>query len=222
VIPISSHPAARLKEAEAEYLLYTDKVVRIGRSIKSDLVVDDLKVSRNHALIEWDGASFTLRDLGSSNGSYINGKRLSDLPQKLQDGDQIVIYKKVFTFEQIQVEGSDVPAAQLDASSTLDCIYLGPRLLVLAGPDASQEFVLWGDRVTIGRSSRNATWEIRLADRAVSRPHCCLQREDETYTLIDLRSANGTLLNGLMISAPVVLKSGDEITLGDTRLVFQS
>jgi hypothetical protein len=52
----------------------------------------------------------------------------------------------------------------------------GPRLVVSAGPDQGQVFPLWGEVITTGRTSRDATWEIRLTDRAVSRPHARLER----------------------------------------------
>ena len=213
-------PIARIKHEDGECLLYAGKSARIGRSSESDLVINDPKVSRNHALVEWDGSGFTIRDLGSSNGTAVGGRQLQDAPCRLKDGDQITIHTQTLIFEIIHVgvtaplldpclEGSEPPGSPK-----------GPRLLVRAGPDTGQEYILWGDRVTLGRASREASWEIRLSDRAVSRPHACVQREGESFQLIDLGSANGTLLNGLALNAPTTLTHGDIILLGETELVF--
>lgn len=48
----------------------------VGRSRRSDLVVDEPEVSAKHALLRWTGSSWFVRDLGSRNGTFVNGKRL--------------------------------------------------------------------------------------------------------------------------------------------------
>ncbi len=96
----------------------------------------------------------------------------------------------------------------------------GPYLVVSAGPDRGEIFPLWGERTTIGRASREATWEVRLTDRAVSRPHAQLDRMEGGYLLLDLNSANGTQLNGTAVDHPLTLHNGDVIIVGETRLVF--
>lgn len=96
----------------------------------------------------------------------------------------------------------------------------GPFLLVSAGPDRGERYPLWGEQTTIGRASREATWEVRLTDRAVSRPHARILRGAAGYLLQDLNSANGTQLNGVQVGEPVLLRHGDEILLGETRLTF--
>lgn len=65
--------------------------VRIGReAIGNDLVLDDASVSRHHALISSAGDGFQIEDLGSSNGTFLNGMRL-DRPLKLSAGDQLKV-----------------------------------------------------------------------------------------------------------------------------------
>lgn len=96
----------------------------------------------------------------------------------------------------------------------------GPYLVVSAGPDRGEIFPLWGERTTIGRASRDATWEVRLTDRAVSRPHAQLERTESGYLLLDLNSANGTQLNDVPVEHPLSLHNGDVISVGETRLVF--
>ena len=53
-------------------------LVSIGRDPSNDLVLPDAMVSRRHAVIEYRGSQYFLRDCNSSNGSLINGDRISE------------------------------------------------------------------------------------------------------------------------------------------------
>jgi hypothetical protein len=71
----------------------------------------------------------------------------------------------------------------------------------------------------IGRSSDN---DILLNDPAVSRNHAQIREGHGHFTLSDMDSRTGTLLNGKKLTQPFVLQNGDEIVLGDTVLHFVS
>ncbi|MGD2057383.1 MAG: FHA domain-containing protein [Anaerolineales bacterium] len=62
----------------------------IGRGPDCDLVVTDRQVSREHALIKKSDGGYFVEDLGSKNGTHLNGVRIS-APERLQDGDEIQI-----------------------------------------------------------------------------------------------------------------------------------
>lgn len=62
----------------------------LGRSTTATVKVADREVSRKHSQIDREGEGYVLRDLGSANGTFLNGKRLSG-PAALADGDEIVI-----------------------------------------------------------------------------------------------------------------------------------
>ncbi len=64
-------------------------LVSIGRDPSNDLVLPDAMVSRRHAVIECRGAQYYLRDCNSSNGSVVNGDRVSE--KGLRDGDLVAI-----------------------------------------------------------------------------------------------------------------------------------
>src|SRR5437879_4998556 len=70
-------------------MLETERL-SIGKSTAADLALDDPAVSRFHAAIERVGAVWCIRDLGSTNGTLINGKRLLG-DRALRDGDEIVL-----------------------------------------------------------------------------------------------------------------------------------
>jgi adenylate cyclase len=70
----------------------------MGRGPTNTIVLTDDKVSRRHALIHAQGQDeFWLVDLGSSNGTYLNGRRVS-LPSQLNDNDQVSVGNSVFAF----------------------------------------------------------------------------------------------------------------------------
>jgi uncharacterized RDD family membrane protein YckC len=64
-------------------------VLSIGRDPSNDLVLPDAMVSRRHAVVEWRGSQFYIRDCNSSNGSLVNGDRVSE--KGLRDGDLVAI-----------------------------------------------------------------------------------------------------------------------------------
>src|SRR6266568_9084814 len=70
--------------------------VIIGRSSKSDVQIDQESVSRNHAKIINTGKSIILRDLGSTNGTYVNDQLIDEYV--LRDGDFIKIGRTIFKF----------------------------------------------------------------------------------------------------------------------------
>lgn len=74
-----------------------DKTITVGRRPESSIVLGDPNVSRNHAEIRPHGMGYLLVDLGSTNGSRVNGVRVSN--QALQDGDEIMFGNTVVRFE---------------------------------------------------------------------------------------------------------------------------
>ncbi len=62
----------------------------LGRSTQATVRLADREVSRKHSQIDREGQDFVLRDLGSSNGTFLNGKRIFG-PTRLNDGDEVLI-----------------------------------------------------------------------------------------------------------------------------------
>lgn len=72
--------------------------IECGRSIQTDIPLDDEAVSRRHARISWNGKNYAVRDLGSTNGTYVNDVSVDE--RTLQDGDQVKIGRTIFKFIQ--------------------------------------------------------------------------------------------------------------------------
>lgn len=74
----------------ARYLLDSD-VVTVGRHPDSDIFLDDITVSRRHAELRRDDNGFSVHDVGSLNGTYVNGRRVED--QVVTTGDELQVGK---------------------------------------------------------------------------------------------------------------------------------
>jgi DNA-binding response OmpR family regulator len=130
-----------LEQKEAALLLWMDgeeikgrwslaePATTIGRWEDNDVVVDDRWVSRNHARIRREGERYVLEDLGSRNGTLVNGRRISD-QTVLADGDRIQVAPLV---ELIFVDyGSTAPLPTEARPSGLE-LDLGSRQVWIQG-----------------------------------------------------------------------------------------
>jgi hypothetical protein len=95
--PDHRRATARLRIAGKTSILGAGGAV-LGRSRDCDVVVDDANVSRRHAEIRPSGANWIVRDLGSTNGIKVNGRRVS-APQSLKPGDTLELGTTTVTFE---------------------------------------------------------------------------------------------------------------------------
>jgi NADH dehydrogenase len=114
------------------------------------------------------------------------------------------------------VELSDVPevAPPDPEASSLPARHVAQ----LRRGDSGGEIPLNRDLMALGRSSEN---NIVVADQAASRRHALIQHQDGTYWIDDLDSRNGTWVNRDRVTERVALEDGDEIYVGDTRLIFE-
>ena len=69
----------------------------LGRAEDADLVLGDAGISRSHARVTPEGVSAVIEDLGSSNGTFVNGERVED-PRRLRDGDEIQVGGALIAF----------------------------------------------------------------------------------------------------------------------------
>lgn len=86
------------------FRLFTDRRLRIGRERGNDIVLRDARVSRTHAEVSFERGFFVVRDLGSSNGTFVNGREIQVAP--LTEGAELRIGSSVGRFSE---ELSDAP-----------------------------------------------------------------------------------------------------------------
>ncbi len=100
------------------------RTLTIGRSADCDIVLDDRQVSRFHARVVWRSDQYEVEDLGSKNGTHLNGRDLIG-PQPLHDGDEIQIalrYKLAFVdagaTAPLVLDGESERGLRLDTAAT--------------------------------------------------------------------------------------------------------
>ena len=94
------------------------------------------------------------------------------------------------------------------------------QFVMRSGPTPGATYSLEGDQIVIGRDSNNG---VAINDAEISRKHARLTFQGGKYVLDDLGSTNGTFVNGQRLAGPVVLKSGDVVSLGEQIvLVFDA
>lgn len=74
----------------------SDRLTSLGRSVENDVSLDDITVSRRHAVLELTPDGFTVHDNGSLNGTYVNGRRITT--SVLAHGDELQVGKFHFLF----------------------------------------------------------------------------------------------------------------------------
>ena len=90
------------------------------------------------------------------------------------------------------------------------------ELIVIYGDHLGKQYHLGPKKILIGRMGRS---DISIDDSSVSREHAFIERKDGRFILEDLKSTNGTFINGEFVDVRV-LNHGDKIRIGNTVLQF--
>jgi pSer/pThr/pTyr-binding forkhead associated (FHA) protein len=196
----------------------------LGRRPYNDIVIDNLAVSGEHAVLQMTGNEVYLEDLNSTNGTYVNGKAVKK--QLLQNNDTVEIgkYKIKYIneaasagFEKTMVikaggAGLAVPPAAASPAAAASAAPVaegaGPNgsIKVLSGAAAGREVPLVKVVTTIGKPG--------VAVAAITKRH-------NGFVVAHVEGANKPTLNGAPIGAePVLLKTGDLLELAGTQMQF--
>jgi len=89
-------PPPSLVRGDGAELPLQGETLNLGRAPENHIVVDDRQVSRSHAILKREGSHYILEDVGTRNGTYVNGQRVQRQP--LSDGDTIRLGQTVFTY----------------------------------------------------------------------------------------------------------------------------
>jgi len=206
----------------------------IGRNDECDLVFQSKGVSRRHAVIRHAGSGFTVTD-ESVNGTYVNGERV-DRVQLLAHGDTLRIGDEELRVESDvrQSSSSDSTVAIKKAERATEILLptIPPptrakatpskpvlaSLEVVRGDMSGSSFPITRPVCAIGRGEHN---EVVLRDESVSSSHSTLLLKGNTWYVVDLRSANGTFVDGYRVAGERVLPAGCSLRLGEIKLVFR-
>ncbi len=206
------------------YVLLEGATASIGRSRNNDICVAERHVSRRHAVITYRSGIFMIADLGSANGTFVNDQRI-DSPYPLASGDVIRLFVPELLFSAMVTAEEQQHATRSGMLIRPPHALDRPYLVVTAGPQEGEEFLLDRAEMVVGRAAPGVPCDITLKDRSVSRPHARLEclPDGSGWGVVDLGSANGTWINGQRIRPEVCcpLKHGDVLAFGSTLLLFR-
>jgi hypothetical protein len=132
----------------------------IGRSPSCDIVLDDKRVSKNHAVIKTVGLVSTIQDLGSTNGTFIENDRIKR--HQLQQGDTIIIgghtllYRDDMNFDAPTFSAGQHSSSASDDSQGETKIITGSAYLIgVDGKDKGKRFSLVKTEVTLDNPGKS-------------------------------------------------------------------
>lgn len=191
----------------------------LGRRPYNDIVIDNLAVSGEHAVLQMVGADVFIEDLNSTNGTYINGKAIKK--QLLNNSDVVEIgkYKIKFLLEDsvdyektmILKPGSAVPSgfglpSSFGALGSPASTALPATIKVLTGAAAGREVSLTKVVTTVGKPG------VQVAS---------ITKRPSGYVFAHVEGGARPSVNGIpLVGESVALKSGDVIELAGTQMQF--
>jgi len=194
----------------------------IGRDKAADIQVVGSKVSRTHLRLEFDGVNWKATDLDSSNGSFIAGKPF----QQVEIKDQVSIFLGGMDGEEIRLHPLEIVSTKGDTKKvSIPKAKADQTLVATSIADLDKSYIDQASRIRLQqriRIGRDATNDWHIDDLVVSRFHAeIVQNEQGGFDLVDLRSANGTFVNGVMIKRRELV-IGDLISIGNITRRFTS
>ena len=183
----------------------------LGRRPYNDIVIDNLAVSGEHAVMQMSGMDVFLEDLNSTNGTYVNGKAIKK--QQLQSGDTVEIGKYKIKFvheganeshEKTMVINAGAVVAAAEPSVTM--AVANAAIKVMSGTAAGREVPLVKVVTTIGKPG--------VAVAAITRrPH--------GFVVALVEGVQKPTINGNPIGTDAVnLRNGDMLELAGTKMQF--
>ncbi len=180
--------------------------ITIGRGRKNEIIIHDNEISREHCRLVRVLYDYEIVDLESTNGTFVNGRRITNLGFPLADANIIELGDSI-TLEYLASDSAP-EASQSNLQNVPQHFFLVIRQ---AHQEAPEVYELDREEITLGRHTDN---HIVLQAQEVSRFHLRLSFYKNTYTLEDAGATNGTHLNGNLVTAATPLEHGDYIVLG--------
>lgn len=212
------------------------QTITIGRGKECDISIDNTAISRQHISISMNSGIYFVSDLGSTNGSFVNGKKI-DTDEPVSESDTIVFGKFILTpadpmdsasrvsasiatdtmnidDETVFVTGKKQPAtaAQFKAKGS------GPKITVIEGNASPKTLSLAGtSSLKIGSDS---SCDLVVSGWFIAKTQAYIIKRESNHLLVPQRSWVGTYLNGCKISSEQILRPGDIVTIRSVSLRF--
>lgn len=223
----------KFNEAVLKEIPLDREQLTIGRKPDNDVVIDNPAVSGHHAKLARVQAVYFLEDLGSTNGTFVNEKKIDK--KQLRDGDRVTIGKHLLLFED-EVKGVSVAPAAVDTDKTMILDTQKQRemlkaeqtlggkpkerfgvLQVLAGGTDKKEYHLTGRLAIIG-SQDGAT--VKLTGWFAPKVAAMISRRPDGYNISLSEESKKVLVNGMPVQGRADLKDGDLLEVAGVKMSF--
>lgn len=184
--------------------------VRVGQGSKNDIIIHDNDVDRDHLQFIRTDEGYELHNIATDtakttfvNGQSVDGIWLLQTRCIIELGESITLEYRL--------------GEPIDKHATEEVQYVSPAvqqtflIVDVATQDDTVMYPLRGREIKVGRATDN---DIVIVEPEMSRVHFRLVLTAEGYTIEDLGSTNGTIVNGTPISEPTLLYLGDIILVG--------
>lgn len=210
---------------------FENAVVRIGRDRSCDLQIDHPTLSRQHAVIEKTGDAYTIRDVGSQNGTSVNGKRVT-APHALNEKDEIQLGEFTVVFQGAAPASASVPMVQNQAAYAV----FGQTIQVRPGDEnearersasvhahlleesSERTWALDRDVLLLGRGSG---CQVRIGGWFAPRVAAAIVRGHGGWSLVRLGRQVVTT-RGEKVLDRAWLADGDPMTVGKRKFTFKT
>ena len=217
------------------FIINEGKRVVIGRGSDADIVIDNTAISRHHTAFELLPGACFVEDLGSLNGTFVNGKKISSRTQ-VSEKDTIQIGK--FRLSPAGTGGGDFPLSQsssLDMDMDEETVFVsqkkissgqktnmpqkgGHQLIVIGGHKKGTVIGLAGlSSVKIGK---DITCDLVVTGWFIARAQCYIINREGKLFIVPQRSWAATKINGVKIKNEVQLNKGDIIEIRSHQIRF--
>jgi pSer/pThr/pTyr-binding forkhead associated (FHA) protein len=187
----------------------------LGRRPYNDIVIDNLAVSGEHAVLQMVGADVFIEDLNSTNGTYINGKAIKK--QLLTHNDTVEIGK--YKIKYLVDEGGDYEKTMIMRPGAAPPAF-APPMPPMAAPPAGQPAVI---KVLNGAAAGREVALTKVVT-TVGKPGvqvASITKRPNGYAFSHVEGSNRPSVNGVpLVGDSVPLRNGDVIELAGTQMQF--
>lgn len=223
----------KFKDQVVEEYPITKDLIKIGREADNDIVIDNVAISRHHSKIERTGGAYSISDLNSTNGTFVNEQRIKQ-KVKIQDEDIIIVGKHTIVLES---EGKAEAPPNMDFGGTMildtkqQKELLNKQLKSTASPfeekqaklvvfqsGNKKEYKLTKETTIIGKSPSS---DVVLDGLLMPQMVATIKREVNSFYITGYGGWIKVSVNGRMIGKNLKLYPNDTIEVRNVKIIFQ-
>jgi pSer/pThr/pTyr-binding forkhead associated (FHA) protein len=217
----------KLKNRPLKTYPFAGREMSIGRNCDNDIIIDNLSVSRKHAVISSVKDGYSISDCDSKNGIFLNGKPIKKAD--LKSGDTILLGKYALVFEVPQ--GDSLPVTDLDQTVIIpnfrsekgkeelhiDYPVVNENNPRLCRTSSEEDYPIRGDSFLIGKDSKS---DLRLDGLFAPKKLAEITRMGDAFLLQKVCGKKKISVNGETIEEKI-LEENDLIAIGSEEFVFK-